>query len=201
MRHRAWPAGHANTLAIEFQAALALMDMLMTEPFSKEPQNCSPAELTRFLALAKESGEVSVLGLDERIRAAFRLVFCENAGEVIGIAAIKNPLDSYRFDVSRKSGVKLPQDQWPYELGWVFVTPAARKKGLSIKLVACAMSGIEGAMFATSRTDNEPMHATLRHFDFVARGDDYGSKQGQHRIQLFTRASDSEVRNTIPPTP
>ncbi len=76
----------------------------------KEQQNCSPAELGQFLASLQEGGEVSAFGLDQRIRSAARLVFCEENGELIGIAAIKTPLDSYRFDISRKSGLLLPRD-------------------------------------------------------------------------------------------
>ena len=153
----------------------------------KEPQNCSPGEPGRFLACVQEGGEVSAFGLDQRIRAAARLVFCEDVGELAGIAALKTPLDSYRFNVSRKSGVLLPRDAWPYELGWVFVVPNARNKGLSTALVRCALEGIEARIFATARTDNGPMQTTIRRFGFAAAGAEYLSTQPDHQIQLFTR--------------
>jgi predicted GNAT family N-acyltransferase len=172
----------------------------MSEPIVKEPSKCSPAELERFLESAQDSGEVSALGLLERIQSAARLIFCESDGILTRIAAIKRPLDSYRFNVSRKAGVKLPQDQFPYELGWVFVAPAARKNGLSVKLVACAVNGLDEQIFATSRADNEAMHRTLRHFGFVAVGNDYASAQGHHRIQLFTRSGNADVRKSGSPT-
>ena len=159
----------------------------MTVPYFKKPQNCSSTELASFSLRARESGEVTSLGLNERIQAAARLVFCEENAVLIGIAAIKRPLDSYRFSLSRKSGVNLSQAAWPFELGWVFVAPSARGKGLSSKLVACAVEEIGAALFATSRTDNKFMQSTLLKFGFAPEGDDFPSSNGDRRIQLFTR--------------
>ena len=156
-------------------------------PYWKEPQNCAPGELAAFAATVREGGEVIGEGLDERIKQAVRLIFCQHEGRLVGVAALKTPLDSYRFKLSRKSGVQLPRDACPHELGWVFVTPSERGKGLSANLVACAIEGLNSPVFATSRTDNAPMHATLRRVGFVAVGDEYKSDQGEHRLQIFTR--------------
>lgn len=161
--------------------------MSIPDPYCKAPNTCSPGELAAFAAIVREGGEVADHGLDDLIQQAGKLVFCQHEGRLVGVAAIKNPRDSYRFKLSRKSGVQLARDAWPHELGWVFVTPAERGKGLSAKLVASAVEGLDGPVFATSRTDNEPMHATLRRVGFVAVGDEYKSDKGEHRLQIFTR--------------
>ena len=159
--------------------------MSLPAPYWKAPSECSTGELAAFSACVREGGEVVSDGLDELIQSATRLVFCQNEAGLIGVAAIKSPRDSYRFKISRKANVQLARDSWPHELGWVFVAPAARGKGLSKTLVACATDKLGGAVFATSRTDNDFMHATLRGVGFVALGDAYKSEKGEHSLQLF----------------
>jgi hypothetical protein len=166
--------------------------MSLPSPYWKSPRECSPGELAAFAALVREGGEVAPDGLDELIQQASRLVFCQDESGLVGVAAIKNPRDSYRFKISRKAKVQLARDAWPHELGWVFVVPSARRKGLSKSLVACATDGLSGAVFATSRTDNEFMHATLLGAGFVAVGDAYKSDKGEHSLQLF--AMDAKAR-------
>ena len=78
--------------------------------------------------------------------------------------------------------------EWPYELGWIYVVPAERDKGLSKALVACALEGLDGNVFATARTDNEGSLRVLKRFDFVAQGSDYEFKESPGaRIQVFVR--------------
>ena len=43
-------------------------------------------------------------------------------------------------------------------------------------------------VYATSRVDNEPMHATLNRFGFKSVGVPYALKQNDTPIQLFVRA-------------
>lgn len=43
-------------------------------------------------------------------------------------------------------------------------------------------------VYATSRVDNSPMHATLSRFGFESAGVPYPSKQNDVPIQLFVRA-------------
>jgi len=139
-----------------------------------------------------ESGEVSAVGLEEKIQAAHRLIFSVHSRPLTGIAAVKNPLDSYRAKISRKAGVALPKTEWPFELGWVFVAPAARENGLSKRLVACALHGLVANIFATARTDNDGMLRVLRRFDFLPYGADYESEETPGaRIQIFKRAAPS----------
>lgn len=159
--------------------------MSLPSPYWKAPSECSPSELAAFAACVREGGEVASDGLDELIQNATRLVFCQNESGLIGVAAIKNPRDSYRFKISKRANVQLARDTWPHELGWVFVVPSGRGQGLSKSLVACATDNLGSAVFATSRTDNVYMHATLRGVGFVAMGDPYKSDKGEHSLQLF----------------
>jgi hypothetical protein len=160
----------------------------MPRTFAVSPSECSPDDLATFAALVREGGEVDGIGLEERIAAAHLLSFCYQGKVALGIAGIKNPADAYRAKVSLKSGQLLEVNEWPFELGWVFVTSWARKSGVCKVVLEAMLSGISGGVFATSRTDNFGMHAALRRFDFVAAGKPYASDRAEHQIQLYLRS-------------
>src|SRR5712692_4061160 len=129
-------------------------------------------------------------GLENRIRSAVRLIFLSVCCCLCGVAALKRPERRYRKDVSSKSGIPLPEAEYPFELGWVFVMPSARGRRFSLDLTQAALSAAGTAgVFATSRTDNIPMHAVLTKFGFVPAGHPYPSTRGSHQLQLFVRRS------------
>ncbi|HTQ13444.1 MAG TPA: GNAT family N-acetyltransferase [Rhizomicrobium sp.] len=163
------------------------------ELYHKAPAKCSPPERAEFAALVLKGGEVNPKGLQARISRAAQLVFLKQDNKLQGIAAIKRPLDGYRISVSGKSGVALPSAQFPYELGWVFVEPPARGNGYSHALVKCALAPLaHTGLFATSRSDNAPMHRTLCAFGFVAQGKTYRSMRKGHDLKLFVRLANSK---------
>ncbi len=166
---------------------------------AKAPSSCSAAEISVFVGLVTAGGEVASGGLEQRVRDAAQLAFLHSAGQLAGIAALKNPNSTYRNRVATGSGVALPYDSFPYELGWVFVVPEARGSGhahhLSQAVVALAESH---GVFATSRTDNPPMHHVLVKLGFVQTGEAYASQHGEHHLQLFTRVPPN---NSFKPNP
>jgi GNAT superfamily N-acetyltransferase len=87
-----------------------------------------------------------------------------------------------------KAGVTVEASEFPFELGYVFVLPSARRQGFSIRLTRAALTTAGGkGVFATSRTNNDGMHATLEKFGFVQTGSSYASIDGDHHIHLFVR--------------
>lgn len=164
----------------------------MTGPirvFSRSPGDCHEHEIKDFVALVLAGGEVTEDGLENRVRSAVSLVFLTVGCCLCGVAALKHPEASYRKRVSSSSGVPLTEQAFPYELGWVFVMPSARGRGFSVDLTREALSGAgtEG-VFATSRTDNAGMHATLKKFQILPAGRPWQSRRGNHELQFFVRA-------------
>lgn len=155
---------------------------------AQPPGSFSEAELEDFIAMVRAGGEVGDTVLEQNIRSAKRLVFLRQGGCLRGIAALKNPLLSYREKIEEKTSIELKASQFPFELGYVFVLPSARRQGLSMELTDAALLASEGkGVFATSRTDNDGMHVTLGKFSFVKAGPTYKSRDGTHNIQLFLR--------------
>ncbi len=155
---------------------------------NRKPSDCHDTEIRDFMTFVLAGGEVSPTGLERRIRSATSLVFLTIGCCLCGVAALKRPEPGYRRHVSSSSGILLSESEFPYELGWVFVLPSARGRRFSVNLTRAALSsaGTEG-VFATSRTDNVKMHATLTEFHFVSAGRPYASRRGDHKLQLFLR--------------
>lgn len=150
------------------------------------PSRYTTAERDQFLSLVRSGGEAHAT--PDRIRRAEALVMAWFGGDPIGIAALKRPLDSYRERVGRKSGISLRSSEWPYELGYVFVHPDHRGHGYANRLVEHAVRAAgRRNVFATVRTNNDPMQATLRRFGFAQAGRDYLSDDAERTLSLWTR--------------
>lgn len=163
----------------------------------KKPSECSQVELQDFLSLVLAGGEVTTAGLPERVRNAQHLVFLTEANCLKGIAAVKNPAIDYRRWVFKKAHASVSDMEFPVELGWVFVLPSSRGAGFSHMLLKAALSTVSGSgIFATSRSDNTPMHKALKTTGFSCHGTEYASEHGNHQLTLFVCSAAQPI---IPP--
>lgn len=144
------------------------------------PGALSAEERQRFEALVIEGGEVAGITLSTNIGNARIVVLVRKHGVIRGVGALKRPQASYREKVSKKAGVALPLPDYPYELGYIYFERSLRGHRLSHRLVAKALDEDDGAgVFATVRSDNAVMRATLEKAGFAPAGDLYpGSKDG-----------------------
>lgn len=152
----------------------------------KSPQTCLPSELADFTAFVAAGAEVARAGLEGRVSNAYSLLFLRENSCLLGIGALKSPLSTYSASVFKKAAATLPATQYPLELGWVFVLPSARGKGLSHRLVQAALDRAgDRQVFATARSDNLRIHASLHAASFARHGSEYPSNRGPHRLVLF----------------
>lgn len=152
----------------------------------KKPSECSGKELQNFSALVLAGDEVTAVGLDTRIKKAEALVFLAQDGCLKGIAAIKNPEKNYKNDVFKKAQATIQANEFPFELGWVFVLPSSRGAHFSHKLVQAAVAATGGrGIFATSRSDNARIHKVLNDHGLSCHGRPYASSRGNHSLVLF----------------
>lgn len=160
----------------------------MPELLAKPPSDVSDIEIAAFIALVGAGGEVPTQALSKRILSAMALVFARVDELVVGVAALKQPQASYRRHVSLESGASISADEFPYELGWVYVSPESRGKGFSLMLSQAALAESKGSgVFATSRTDNAAMHRSLAKLGFAETGYPFASARGMYSLQTFAR--------------
>jgi|SRR5690349_8753502 len=150
------------------------------------PSECSSAELAEICSLVRSGGEVMEAGVEQRIKEAKALFLVRDGEGLVAVAALKNPRPTYRASVFRKAAAKNDPKVFRYELGWIFVVPSSRGKGLSHALVSAAVGDSMGApIFATCRVDNVAMHRSLLSAGFHRHGEDYNSERGSYRLALF----------------
>ncbi len=156
----------------------------------KKPNECSDAELQDFAALVRAGGEVIEDGLDTRINNAEALVFLTQNNCLKGIAAIKNPDQHYKIRVFQSAKTSVQVNNFSLELGWVYVMPSSRGKGLSHKLAQASLDFTGGqAIFSTARSDNKPMHKVLITHGFSKHGMEYdSSRDSKQKLTLFVRS-------------
>jgi len=157
------------------------------EKIAKNPEDCTDAELESFEKLVTEGGEVALAGLRQRIQRAEKLVFI-NDGEFVAVGAIKNPNAGYKAGVFEKSGAP-EKSRYEYELGWLYVSRAARGKGYGRVLMESIIDSLSGkACFATTREDNASMHYLFDQFGFSKLGQPYKSQNGDYSLVVYAKS-------------
>ncbi|WP_460275917.1 GNAT family N-acetyltransferase [Celeribacter sp. ULVN23_4] len=126
-------------------------------------------------------------------RPGAQIIFAEVDGQAVGVAALKVPLVGYRSSLqgAAKAGYLLPESEYPYELGYISVSPKHSGQGIAKALVAevlCLATG--NGVFAT--TSNPAMKENvLPSFKFVPVGKTWRNRSGDI-LSLFVRKSQTE---------
>ena len=156
----------------------------------KTPKSCSDEQLDQFAAKVATGGEVAN-GIRARVERAFRLGFIVHDNLVVGTAALKRPTQKYRAGIFNKAGSMLNPADYPYELGWIFLDEAHRRKGQMTRLIDKLLPAANGsALFSTTRTSNEIMREMLFQMRFLEEGVAYKSEQNpEDKLNLFIRTA------------
>jgi len=127
----------------------------MTLQFEKfEHDQIGHDDRMHFVRLVVAGGAVEGDRVREGIgRAGAQLFIARYGGEIVGVAALKVPLEDYRTTLKEKSGHELSQSAFPRELGYVAVHTEHGGRGLARSLCDFAMryAGDQG-VFATTGT-------------------------------------------------
>src|SRR5437667_290588 len=134
---------------------------------AQPPQMFEEPDIQDFMAMVRAGGEVGDTVLEENVRHAKCLVVARQASCLVGIAGLKIPKASHRRSIKLKAGATVGAEQFPFELGYVFVLPSARGQRLGNRLCQAALDPADGkGVFATARTNNNHMNAILAEFHF-----------------------------------
>jgi RimJ/RimL family protein N-acetyltransferase len=138
----------------------------------KRPASCTETERREFARLVRRGFRGSDARLPARIEAAERLAFRRDAGgDLVAIAALKAPDEGRRAEMFRTSRARLDAADCELELGWVFVLPAHRGRGIAGDLCRRLLARVPTApLFATTRPDNVPMLRILLALGFERVG-------------------------------
>ncbi|KAA1148855.1 GNAT family N-acetyltransferase [Citrobacter portucalensis] len=154
----------------------------------KKPTYCNDAEIAIFEALVSEGGEVELAGLQERILRAELLIFIyDNDDQAVAVGAIKNPNKGYKLKVFEKASAS-GQENYDFELGWLYVAEIARNKGYGRILMELICQQLtDKSCFATTRENNTAMQYLFNRFGFSKLGAPYKSRTRNHSLTLYVK--------------
>ncbi|WP_299786707.1 hypothetical protein [Ramlibacter sp.] len=153
---------------------------------ARSPTEFGDREIDDFVAFVLAAGEVSPVGLRDRVMRAHTVAFLRRDECLLGVAGLKRPEPSYRARVAKSAGLSLPREEFEFELGWIFILPSARGTKLSFPLCEPVIQAAgDAGIFATSRASNTGMHVTLKKLGFSRKGAEWPSKQVDENLQLF----------------
>ena len=158
---------------------------------AKTPRDCTEDERSEFERLLRQGEEVITNKLQERIKRAACLVFLrDDTDKLIGVGALKNPKPKYATKQFRLAKSSERIDDYPYELGWIYIDPAHRGRGLSFAIASKALESANGkGVFATARVGNNAMRKTNNKLGFKCAGNPYGTARNNrsYDLTLFVR--------------
>lgn len=95
-------------------------------------------EVDTFVKLVGSGGAVDENYVRKgAVRKGAQIIFAEVDGQTVGVAALKVPLAGDRSGLQKgaKAGYPLPENEYPYELGYVSVSPKHSGQGIAKVLV------------------------------------------------------------------
>lgn len=158
-------------------------DSLVTRP----PSECPKDIIARFVELICKGGAIpgDPVKVEKRLLNAKALVYLQRGGTIVGIAALKIPVESYRTRIGESAGFPIPEKDYPYELGYVVVDASMQGQNLSPELVNAIVALAAGeCLFAT--TSSAAMHKVLPRAGFVKSGQEYKNDNGE-MLTLYIR--------------
>jgi len=151
------------------------------EYYCKRPEESSEAELSDFHKLVLEGGKVQEEGLFDRIKNCAVLGFCKKGEKIIGISAIKRPLESYKKKVISKANLKRQPEDLEYEIGYSFTNTKFRRKGISTSIksnIIDWMDNIGGTIFSTTAIESSQKFLSQKGFEQI--GEKYNGKNDKN---------------------
>lgn len=154
----------------------------------QSPKLVSALNLDTFERLVLEGGEVRSVGLRARIERAYRLAFLNFGEQTVAVGAIKQPASNYRNETFAKATLTDIASKYEYEIGWLYISPRFRNKGLATQIVNALVDTVENkGLYATSKEINTDMHSVLLKNNFRHDGKSFKSTLTQESVKLFLR--------------
>lgn len=100
------------------------------------------------------------------MRAELLIFIYDNDDQIVAVGAIKNPNEGYKSTIFEKSGAS-GQEQYDFELGWLYVAEIARGKGYGRILMELICKQLaDKSCFATTRENNIAVQYLFNNFGF-----------------------------------
>lgn len=166
----------------------------MTKYRNLSGQDATRDEVVSFVELVQSGGAVDEYYVRQGLkRPGAKIVFAEVGCKVVGVAALKIPSEQYRFGLqgAAKADYPLSQNDYPFELGYVSVSPEHSGQGIARKLIkeVLLIAGGKGIFATTSHPAMK--NILLPFFRFAPVGKSWINESGDV-LHLLVRKSHSK---------
>lgn len=162
----------------------------------KSPADCTDEEILAFAEIVLTGGEVDRDGLCQRIRSARLLGFAYEDGQIVSVAAIKQPSPIHAEHVFASSSSKMNREDYPFEYGWAVTMESHRRRGLAVKLLETLLANCEvDSIWATTRVKNAAIHRILTKDGFQQIGKAFPGRK--EKLVLWIRHGRTQESDTI----
>lgn len=154
----------------------------------KPSSECDEFEIDQFVSLVTEGGSIFSEGLRDRVRTACLLSFLYSPNkELIGCMGLKRPSEGYLEDLEEYT--KVPIRRYTcIEIGWLFIKPEHRHKGLSTTLRESILNKAKSeSIFTVVEETAIKIPEILARYGFIKMGCAYKSSISGKRLQLFIK--------------
>jgi predicted GNAT family N-acyltransferase len=132
----------------------------------------SPEMRDEFIAFIEMGGQVSRHFIKRGVNQAERIAIINEEDQLLSIAVVKQPLESYRNRVFEAAGVPDKAEDSPLELGYLYTKPEFNGRGYCTQLISeLVPTFITRPIFATTR--NTAVIHILKKFGFAPIGNVY----------------------------
>lgn len=151
------------------------------------PDELPKKSLARFVELIRGGGTIpaDLATIEKRLLNAKALAYLQRGGTIVGVAALKIPAKSYRARIGESADFPIPEEDYPYELGYVVVDASMQGQNLSSELVKAIVTLAAGKRLL-STTSSAAMHKVLPRAGFVKSGREYKNGNGE-ALTLYVR--------------
>jgi len=162
-------------------------DISPVEYYVSSPENINQEVMSHLVDLIAAGSEVGGDKVVRNLQNAANIAYATADGKTVGVIVLKNPLNSYRTKVFTAAGVPELAAKYDQELGYTYVDPAYRDRGVGIFLCRKMSQTITAPIFATTRETNTIINKILQIGRFQKTGHSYQSERGAGNLLLWTK--------------
>jgi hypothetical protein len=154
----------------------------------RPPSQIPTDQLHDIVQLISDGGEVDNKTLWDKINNAIMIGYAIANDLIVGTGALKKPHDSSNDNAFVKAGTDVKYEDYPYELGYVFVKEGHRGAFIASRICTtlCKMYS-HANIYSTLRSDNRVARLLIERSGFTQSGTSFMSRNGKDMLMLYIR--------------
>jgi ribosomal protein S18 acetylase RimI-like enzyme len=164
------------------------------EVYFKKPDELDSETFEAIYLLIAQGGEVNNSTLREHLLDTVIIGYITVNGKVVASAAVKKSEDDYYDNVFLKAHSRLKYEDFQFQMGYLMVAPAFRRRGFASLLVKnrCELFKSDN-LYATVRLNNRAAQSILINNGFEQSGRPFKNRTATEDLVLFVKKANKST--------